>query len=145
ETVISAVVGFANSGVNANLSSDARHDELGNSSVLQNRVQIRRKERSFPRLINDRLRRKRIEFGNDVVPRLATNENAAHRTVVADLCFASTANLFCGRQIAEVRTVSLARVNYRKFSIAPRSEQFLVRANRAPQLRNIVAEHFAEP
>ena len=86
----------------------------------------------------------RVELGDDVVAGLAAHQDAAHRTGIADAGRAAAADLLGRRQIEQVGPMALARVEHRQAGGAPGLEQRAVRLDRPPQLRHVVAEHFAE-
>jgi hypothetical protein len=68
-------------------------------------MQVSGVKRPFAWLINHRLAGLWREFGNDVVTRLASHQNAAHRTGLANKGFTAT-GAFGGQAIAEVITVA---------------------------------------
>ena len=107
-------------------------------------MQVGGVERAFAWLVDDRLAGLRIKLGNDVVAGLAAHQNAAHWAGVADGRGAAAANFLGRRQIGEVGSMTLARMENRKAGGAPRREKLLVWFDGAPQLRNVIAEHFAE-
>ena len=144
ETVVAAVIGLADGGVHAHLRGHAGHDELLDASVLQDGVQVGREEGALAWLVNHRLRGHRVELGNDVVPGLAANENAAHRPSIADARLAATTNLLGRRQVTEVGTMALARVHHRQRLRAPPRQQLPIGFDDPAQLRHIVAQHLAK-
>ena len=114
------------------------------SAMLQDGVQVGGVERALAGLVDHRLAGLGIKLGNDVVAGFAAHQNAAHRAGVADRGRAAAANLLGRRQIAEVGPMALAGMDHRKAGGAPGREQLPVRLDGAAQLRNVVAEHFAE-
>ena len=144
EAVVAAVVSLPHRGVDADLGRHPGDDELLHVPVLQDGVQIGGVERALAGLVDDRLAGLGIKLGNDVVAGFAAHQNAAHRAGVADRRRAAAADLLGRRQIAEVGPMAFARMENRKTGGAPRRQQLPVRLDGAPQLRNVVAEHFAE-
>src|SRR5258705_13441727 len=68
ETVVTAVVGFADGGVHADFRGDTGDDELFDAAILQDGVQVGGPERTLARFINHRLAENRVKLGNDVMP-----------------------------------------------------------------------------
>jgi len=54
------------------------------------------------------------------------------------------ANLFCRRQICQIRSMSLSRVDYLQTGRSPGGKQFSIWIYGAAQLRDIVSEHLAK-
>src|SRR5208282_6558557 len=77
EAVVPAVVSLAHRRVDTDLGGDPADDQLGDAAVLQHRVEVGGEERALARLVDDRLARLRVEFGDDVVPGLAPHQDAA--------------------------------------------------------------------
>src|SRR6516162_8776244 len=111
EAVVAAVVSLAHRRIDANLGGDPADDQLGDAAVLQHRVEIGGEERPLARLIDDWLARQRVELGDNVVPGLTTHQDAAHRARVADAGDEVAADFLRQRQVGEVGTVALARVD----------------------------------
>ena len=112
--------------------------------MLQDRVEIGGVERALAGLVDDRLAGLRVKLRNDVVTGLAAHQNAAHRPGVADRGRAAAAYFLGRRQIEEVGPMALTRMERRKTGGAPGRQQPTVRFDRPAQLRDVVAEHFAE-
>src|SRR6516162_477382 len=111
EAVVAAVVSLAHRRIYANLGGDPANDQLGDAAVLQHRVEVGGVKRTLARLIDYRLARQRVEFGDDVVPGLAAHQDAAHRARVADAGGQPAASFLRRRQVGEVGTMTLARVD----------------------------------
>ena len=75
---------------------------------------------------------------------LAANQDASHRTHVADRCLAASADFLGGGKICQIGAMSLASVNDGQACRAPGLKQTAIRLDGAAELRDIVAEHFAE-
>src|SRR5580704_2646446 len=144
EAVVAAVVGLADRGVDAHFGGDAGDDELGDAAMLQDRMEVGGVESALAGLVDDRLARRGIELGNDVVAGLAAHQDAAHRSFVADRGLAAAAHLLGRRQVREVRPMALAGVHRQETSRAPRQQQPAVGLDRAAQLRDVVAQHLAK-
>src|SRR5216683_6757420 len=93
EAVVAAVVGLADRGVDAHFGGDAGDHELGDAAILQDRMQVGGVEGTLAGLVDDRLARRGIELGNDVVAGLAAHQDAAHGAAVADRGLAAPAHL----------------------------------------------------
>ena len=107
-------------------------------------MQIGGVERALAGLVDDRFAGLGIKLGNDVVAGFAAHQYPTHRTGVANRGLALAADLFGRRQIGEVGSMTFAGMENGKASVAPCREQPSVRFDGAAQLRNVVAEHFAE-
>src|SRR5262249_22470039 len=105
-----AVVGFAHGGIDADLSRHATDEQRADRAVAQHQLKIGLVEGALARLINHRLTGKRIEFRNDVVARLAADENSAHWTRRTDTQGRISALHFQGRSIRKIGTMTLAGV-----------------------------------
>src|SRR5580704_15846688 len=73
-----AVVSLADRGVDANLGGHATYKQSVDAAVVQHQFEIGLVERALSRLVDDRFGRERIKLRNNVVTRLAANENATH-------------------------------------------------------------------
>src|SRR6266851_6166894 len=67
DAVVAAVIGLTHRGIDADLGGDPANDELGDPAVLQHRVEVGGVKGALARLVDDRLARQRIKFGDDVV------------------------------------------------------------------------------
>jgi phosphopantetheine--protein transferase-like protein len=77
-------------------------------------------------------------------PGLPLIRNATHRPLIPDRGFAVPANLFCRRQIRQVRSVPLSRVYYLQTGRSPGGKQFSIWIYGAAQLRDIVSRHLGK-
>src|SRR5215510_11152995 len=84
EAVVAAVVRLADAGVDADLGRHAADDELRDPAVLEDRVEVRRVEGAFARLVDHGLAGHRRQLLDDVVPVLSAHEDSAHRARIAD-------------------------------------------------------------
>jgi len=91
------------------------------------------KKGTLARLVDDRLARQRIEFGNDVVTGLAAHQDAAHRARVADARGELTSGFLRRRQIGKVGAMTLAGVDDGQPRGARLLKQGSGRGDRAPQ------------
>ena len=144
EAVVSAVVGLAHRRVDAHLGRHAGDDELLDASVLEDGVEVGGVERALARLVDHRFAGFGIKLRNDVVAGLAAHENAAHRAGVADGRRAAAAYLLGRRQIGQIGPMAFARMKRRKAGGAPSRQQATVWLDGPAELRDVVAEHFAE-
>src|SRR6516162_10221119 len=111
DAVVATIVSLAHRRVHANFGGDPAHNQLRDAPVLQHCIEVGSVKGSLARLIDDRLARQRVEFGDDVVPGLAAHQYAAHRTRVADAGSELAADSFRRRQVGEVGTMALAGMN----------------------------------
>lgn len=94
-------------------------------------MQPRTPEAPLPWFVNDSFAGQGSQLVDDVVPVLSTNEQAAHRTLVANAegvmaaRGAYLAQLFRGRQVGQVRLMALAGVNDMAVDRAEDVEDFL--------------------
>ena len=79
-----AVIGFPHRRVDADLGGDAANEERFDAAILEHQFQIGLIESALARLVDHRFAGGRVELGDDVVPRLAADEDAAHRAQGAD-------------------------------------------------------------
>jgi hypothetical protein len=82
--------------------------------------------------------------GHDVVAALAADQDASHRTRIADALGAASAHDLRRRAIGEVGTVTFARVDHQHARAPRRVEHALARSDDGLQRRDVVAERFAE-
>ena len=108
-------------------------------------MQICCKEGTLARFVDHWLRRQRVELRNNVLARLAANQNAAHGARIANGLRTVAPHLFGGRQVTQIGAVSFPSVQHHQARTSPSGEQLLVRLNGAAQLRDIIAEHFTKP
>src|SRR6266481_4418331 len=73
KALVTAIISLTHSGVDANFCGHAGDDELLDSTVLENGVEVRRPKSSFARLVNNRFASDRIEFRDDVMALLSAN------------------------------------------------------------------------
>src|SRR5205814_9680438 len=92
-----AVVGFAQRRMDANVGGDAGQDHGVDAATAQDALQIRAAKGAVAGLVDDDLPGHRCELVDDVVPVLAADEQAAHRTARADLAARVAASLQLGR------------------------------------------------
>src|SRR5258706_9280987 len=79
QTIVAAIVRFADCRIDAHLGGDTGDDELLDAAILQDRVQIGGEERAFTRLVDHGFFGQGVEFRDNVVARFSANENASHR------------------------------------------------------------------
>src|SRR5712671_360956 len=84
DAFVAAVVRLTHRGIHADFGGNPADDQLSDVAVLQHRVEVGGVKGALPRLVNHRLARQRIKFGDDVVPGLAAYQDPAHRAGVAD-------------------------------------------------------------
>ena len=144
EAVVTAIVGFANRGVDTHFSRDASHDELADAAILKKEMEFGCPERTFARLVDYGLPRQWSEFWNDVVTGLAANEDSSHRTEIADAWTVAAAFFFRRWQIGKIGAVAFAGVHDDEAVRAPRVKQPADWRDRPAQLRHVVAERFAK-
>ena len=130
DAAIAAVVGLAHGGVDADFRRDAGDDQVLDAAILQRQFEIGLVEGAFAGLVDHRLAVDRIELRNDVVARLAADENAPHRAGRADALTRLAALDLGGRRVRHVRAVTLARVNDQQAGRARRLEHALQGRNR---------------
>ena len=134
EAVDPPVIGLTHRGMDAHLGGDAADDELGDAMFGDQVAQFGVVEGALAGLVDHRLARDRIEFGDDVVTKLSDYEDAAHRALVADRHLALAADLLGLVQIAQIGLVALAGVHDQHPRRAARREQRLERRDRPAQL-----------
>src|ERR1700730_4176703 len=84
DAFVAAVVRLTHRGIDADLGRYPADDQLRDVPVLQHRVEVGGVKRALPRLVDNRLPRPRIKFGDDVVSGLAAHQDPAHRAGVAN-------------------------------------------------------------
>src|ERR1700751_3566630 len=72
QTVVTAIVGFADGGVNTDFGGHTSDDELMDTEVLKNRMQIGGEKCPFAGIVNHRFRQQWVEFRNNIMSRLAS-------------------------------------------------------------------------
>ena len=144
EAFISPVIRFPDGGVDADFRGHPRDDQLSDATVLQDGVQVGGVEGSLARLVDHRLQRQRIQFRDDVVPGLAADQDAAHRSSIADCFGAAAPVLFGRREIAQVGPVAFPGVDHGQPGPPPRRQQHPVGFDGATEQGDIIAQHFPE-
>ena len=114
------------------------------AEIAQQRVEIGRVERALAGLVDHRLAGDRIELGDDVVPGLAANEDAPHRTGIADAHRRLAALELRLRRVGEIGAVPFAGVDHQQAGGARGLEHGAARRDRAAEQRHVVAERFPE-
>ena len=112
DAAVTAIVGLAHRGVHAYLGGNAADDEIFNSAIEENGLQVSGKEGTFTRLINNWLARFGIEFGNQVVAGFATNKDTSHWARITDARTGRTAFDFGLGCITHVGTMPFTGVNH---------------------------------
>src|ERR1700733_8348115 len=84
QTFVTAIVRFTHGGVNAHVGGDASENDVGNSALAENQIQIRCAERAFARFVDDRFALFGIKFGNDVPAGFAAHQDSAAGAFIAD-------------------------------------------------------------
>ena len=103
-----AIVGLAHCRVHADIGGDAGQHDVADAALVEDQFEVSGAERTLARLVDDRLTGDRIEIGDDVPTRLATDQDAAARAAVADAgADALRAPALVGRQVGEVGTCLL--------------------------------------
>ena len=114
------------------------------AAVLQNRMKVGRVERALARLVHHRLALARGQRVDDVVPALAADQDASHRTLGADAHAGRAAlDLGAGR-VRQVGAMALAGVNDQHALAAGRFQQRPTGGHGRLQQRNVIAQRFAE-
>ena len=139
-----AIVGFAHRRVDAHLGRHAGDEQCVDAAVAQDVFQVGTVERALAGLVDHRFAGQRIKLWNDVVTRLAANEDAAHRTVGADALFWIAAKDLKRRRIGQIGFVTFAGVDDQKAEAARRGEHRRAWPDRRPQPAHVIAERFAE-
>jgi hypothetical protein len=80
--------------------------------VSQHRVEVRRVESALVGLVDDGLARRRIEVRDDVVFRLAADQNPPHGSGIADANLRAAENVLGVRQIEQIPPAPLAGVRH---------------------------------
>ena len=146
DAAVAAVVGFAHGRVHADLGRHAADEQRVDAAVAQQRVQIGRVERALARLVDDGLAGDRRQRGDDVVARLAANQDAAHRARRADAQRRRAALDLRARRVGEVGAMALARVDDQHAAARARASSSARHgATAACEQRHVVAERLAEP
>ena len=70
--------------MDADLRRHSADEERRDCAVAQHQIEIRLVERTLARLVDDRFARQRREIVDDVMSRLAADEDASHRPGLAD-------------------------------------------------------------
>src|SRR6185436_8004099 len=96
ETIITAIIGFADGGVDADLGGHAGDDELLDAAILEDRMEVGGEECAFAGLVDDGFAGQRVDFGDDVVSSLPAHEDAAHGAGVTDAGLAAAADFLGG-------------------------------------------------
>jgi hypothetical protein len=141
---IAAIVGLAHRGVDADLGSDAAHQQIFDAVLLQHVAEFGGVERALARFVDHHLIVERVEFGNDVVAGLAANENAPHRAGIADPQGRRAALDLGRRRIRQIGQMTLAGVHDQHADVAGRFQHRCDRLHRARELGDVVAERFTE-
>ena len=130
--------------MDADLGGDAGHDQVANRPGPEDPLEVRRVERALAGLVDDRLARQRPELVDDVVTVLPAHEDPAHGARIADPDLEPAAGLLRRRAIAEIRTVSLARVDDAEPKAPERLEHAPGRLDDPAERGDVVAEQRAE-
>src|SRR5215470_1598494 len=144
EAVVSAIVGLAHGGVYAHFGSDPAHHEVADAAMFEDAVEVRGVEGALTRLVHHRLPRLRIELLYDVVPLLATHEDATHGPGIADARGEPPSRLLGRRAAGEIGPMALARVDDEEPARACGLEHLLGGRHSAAQQGDVVAEGLAE-
>src|SRR5215831_15389579 len=144
EAVVSAIVGLAHGGVYAHFGSDPAHHEVADAAMFEDAVEVRGVEGALTRLVHHRLPRLRIELLYDVVPLLATHEDATHGPGIADARGEPPSRLLGRRAAGEIGPMALARVDDEEPARACGLEHLLGGRHGAAQQGDVVAEGLAE-
>jgi hypothetical protein len=99
---------------------------------------------TLARLVDDRLARDGRQFADDIVPRLAADQDAPHRPRVSDPGTLDAARELSRRRIGEIRPVPLAGVDDENAAIACRRERPAAGRDGGLQQADIVAQTLAE-
>src|SRR5262249_4510682 len=119
-------------------------NQLLDTAVLQDCVEVGSKKSSLARLVDHRFPRQRIKLRDDIVPGFTSDQDTTHRPLVPNSRFAAPADLFCRRQICQIRSMPFSRVYDLQTSRSPSCKQFPIRIYSAAQLRDIISQHFAK-
>lgn len=113
QTLIRAVVALPDGRMHTHIRRDAADDELGDAAHLEEELKVRVRERGAAGLVDDGLVRGGVELGDDIVPRLAADEEPAQGATIAD---AEARRVIPGaeelarRERRQIRAVALAGV-----------------------------------
>ena len=144
DAAVAAVVCLAHGGVDADFGGDAGDHQVLDGAIAQHRFEIGLVEGAFARLVDDRLARDRVKLRHDVVAGLAADQDAAHRSFIADALARSATLHLCRRSIRKIGTVTLACMDHQQAGVARGGEHRLQRLHRRLQPRHVVAERFAK-
>ena len=144
DAAIAAVVRLAHRGVDADFGGDAADQQVLDAEVAQQRVKVGRVERALAGLVDDRLAFERIELGDNVVARLAADQDAAHRPGRADAHRGMPAFDLGFRGVGKIGAMSLAGVDDQHVGCSRSVEHGLAGRDRAAKQRDVVAERLPE-
>src|SRR5271165_4915808 len=135
-----AVVGLAHGRVDADIGGDAGQHQVVDPARAQDEFEVGGAERALAGLVDDRLAGQRLQFVDDLPPRLAADEDLSAGSVVTDAgADALRAPALVGRQVDEVGAMPLAGVDDGIALGARRREQRLDRLDRRACQREVVA------
>ncbi len=122
------VIGFAQGGVHADVGGDAGQDQIVDAAGAQDQFRVGGAEGAFAGLVEHDFSGQRCQLVDDFPARLATYQNLAARTWVADSrADALRAPAFVGGQVTEVRAMAFAGMDDGEAQRAHRGEQRLDR------------------
>src|SRR5262249_7862939 len=124
--------------------SHPRDNQLLNTAVLQDCVEVGSKKSALARLVDHRFPRQRVKLRDDVVSGFTSDQDTTHRPLVPDRRCAAATDFFCRRQICQIRSMPLSCVYDLQTSGSPSGKQFSIRIYRAAQSRDIVSKHLAK-
>jgi len=112
--------------------------------MLQDRVEIGGIEGALAWLVDHRFPRLRIEVLHDVVTGLASNQDPAHGTAIADARLQAAARFFRRRTVGEIGPVPFASVHDQEPALARSPQHAAGRRHRAAQPGHVVSERLPE-
>jgi hypothetical protein len=135
---ITSIHGIAQGGMHAHLGRHTRNDELLDSALLQDPLQLGAMESVVARFVHHRLAGSRREFRDQIVTVFPSNQQQAHRSRGSDRRAGALAAFELGsRAIRQVGKMTLSRMNYGESRSTSRFQQSLDGRNDGGEWRDV--------